>query len=152
MKHSYERIHNDITHIFSFTFTKKIYCYLSSSFYTWPRPTSSMKPPRLSWSNYGRGDLSRTGRKRKIGIPHYTHINHQIPSILKIKTCTKNKWTNYIVIMSKCISTKIVKCMTFESCLLMLRYGSIWYIVKLQWCFKFHFSIAINLTANSVMR
>lgn len=91
MKHSYERIHNDITHIFSFTFTKKIYCYLSSSFYTWPRPTSSMKPPRLSWSNYGRGDLSRTGRKRKIGIPHYTHINHQSPSILKIKTCTKKQ-------------------------------------------------------------
>lgn len=42
---------------------------------------------------------------------------------------------------------KNVKCMKLESCLLMLRLY--WYIVNLQWCFKYYmyFYIAVNLTA-----
>lgn len=52
-------------------------CRRSSSFYTWPRPTLFLKPTILFWSNYGRVDLSRTGRKRNIGIPNNTHTHTQ---------------------------------------------------------------------------
>lgn len=123
-------------------------CHRPSSFYTWPRPNLFLKPTILSWSNYGRVDLSRTGKKRKIGIPNNTHtqftIGHQFWKWIKPAQKQMNKaWLKW----ASASLPKNVKCMKLESCLLMLRLY--WYIVNLQWCFKYYmyFYIAVNLTA-----